>query len=51
MLKEVKKKLNSVEVESTKKDKKDKAKEQTEDIDINAVLKQLSQYLTENDKK
>lgn len=50
-IKEVKKKLNSVEVEGTKKDKKDKAKEQTEDIDINAVLKQLSQYLTENDKK
>lgn len=44
-IKEVKKKLNSVEKENdTKKDKQ-------EDIDINVVLKQLSQYLTENDKK
>lgn len=44
-IKEVKKKLNSVERENdTKKDKQ-------EDIDINVVLKQLSQYLTENDKK
>lgn len=44
-IKEVKKKLNSVEKESTQK------KEEKEDIDINVVLKQLSQYLTENDKK
>ena len=44
-IKEVKKKLNSAEKENdTKKDKQ-------EDIDINVVLKQLSQYLTENDKK
>ena len=44
-IKEVKKKLNSVEKESSQK------KEEKEDIDINVVLKQLSQYLTENDKK
>lgn len=45
-IKEVKKKLNSVDVEDNKKEE-----EKKEDIDINAVLKQLSQYLTENDKK
>lgn len=44
-IKEVKKKLNTVEKESSQK------KEEKEDIDINVVLKQLSQYLTENDKK
>lgn len=44
-IKEVKKKLNSVDVENESKAQKN------EDIDINAVLKQLSQYLTENDKK
>ncbi|MBQ3408830.1 MAG: CpsD/CapB family tyrosine-protein kinase [Clostridia bacterium] len=44
-IKEVKKKLNSVEKESSQKS------ETKEDIDINIVLKQLSQYLTENDKK
>lgn len=49
-IKEVKKKLNSVEAESSKDNKKKDEKSQ-EDIDINSVLKQLSQYLTENDKK
>jgi len=50
-IKEVKEKLNSVDNDkSSKKSKKEDVKEQ-EDIDINAVLKQLSQYLTENDKK
>ena len=44
-IKEVKKKLNSVEKENESK------KDKQEDIDINVVLKQLSQYLTENDKK
>lgn len=44
-IKEVKKKLNSVEVENEPK------VEQKENVDINSVLKQLSQYLTENEKK
>jgi len=45
-IKEVKKRLNSVEKESASTEEAKK-----EDIDINIVLKQLSQYLTENDKK
>lgn len=49
-IKAVKKKLNSVDVESSKNNKKKDSKNQ-EEIDINSVLKQLSQYLTENDKK
>lgn len=44
-IKEVKKRLNSVEKENSA------VEEQKEDIDINVVLKQLSQYLTENEKK
>lgn len=44
-IKEVKKKLNFVEKEN------DQKKDEKEDIDINNVLKQLSQYLTENEKK
>lgn len=48
-VKEVKKKLNAVE-EKPKKQVKDNKKED-EDVDINLVLKQLSRYLTENDKK
>lgn len=49
-IKAVKKKLNSVEAETSKENDKKEVKNQ-EDIDINSVLKQLSQYLTENDKK
>ena len=48
-IKEVKRKLN--EVESPKKETKKESKNQDEDVDINLVLKQLSKYLTETDKK
>lgn len=48
-IKEVKKKLNSVDTGKSKVEKNDKS--QDENIDINAVLKQLTQYLTENDNK
>ena len=44
-IKEVKEKLNSVDVEN------ETETEKKEDVDINAVLKQLTQYLTENEKK
>ena len=47
-IKEVKKRLNSVDTGKAKSDKKE---ESQENIDINVVLKQLSQYLTENDNK
>lgn len=48
-VKEVKKRLNAVD-EKPKKQVKENKKED-EDVDINVVLKQLSRYLTENDKK
>lgn len=44
-IKEVKRKISEVESENTK------AENKNDDVDINSVLKQLSQYLTENDKK
>lgn len=47
-IKEVKKKLSTVETEGSK---DNNSGNKQEDIDINSVLKQLSQYLTDNDKK
>ena len=46
-IKEVKRKLNTVE---TSKNEIEENKNE-KDVDINEVLKQLSQYLTERDKK
>lgn len=45
-IKEVKKKLNKVDSKPKKEEKS-----QEEDVDINLVLKQLSKYLTETEKK
>lgn len=48
-IKEVKKKLSIVETDGSNVNNENNNKK--DDVDINAVLKQLSQYLTDNDKK
>ena len=48
-MKEVKRKLNAVDSKTKKNTKQEKIED--EDVDINIVLKQLSRYLTETDKK
>ena len=50
-IKEVKEKLNQVEGAPAKEEQVKENKEDPDDVDINLVLKQLSRYLTETDKK
>lgn len=49
-IREVKRKLDSVELGESKNEKQNNDNN-NQDVDINVVLKQLSQYLTDNDKK